>query len=140
METVEMDLMQAQIAELTTEVTRLQRSAGGSNPVVFNAVVESEELTTITCDLPLDKVISKTRSGVPVVLIYEDEGVSTYYSTNIAMSDMFEGAKSFTAYFFVDISTGDYMRGYQISYSQSSADAPAEIAIIPWYGVISEHQ
>lgn len=28
METVEMDLMQAQIAELTTEVTRLQRSAG----------------------------------------------------------------------------------------------------------------
>lgn len=64
METVEMDLMQAQIAELTTEVTRLQRSAGGE--VVVNIDTENE-----TASMSSDEIVAELRKGKKVIGITE---------------------------------------------------------------------
>lgn len=100
METVEMDLMQAQIAELTTEVTRLQRSAGGAEykveitDLVVQPLAGGSQITSANVNKTWSELTAAINSGKTIVFITTvpvSESTTAKLNSPCTLVDIYDG-------------------------------------------------
>lgn len=133
METVEMDLMQAQIAELTTEVTRLQRSAGGSgNDVIFNVTGDDQDNLVITCDISRSEATARIKAGGRAIISSPDYFAADYISNNVTVVNNNREQMYGISVIFIADASNDSIRGMLVNYMDTSEGT--SLYVDSWFG------